>query len=66
MSKQYDTYWDYMVVSLTKKIEEMDVSDVKDGEIINVNELEIDRAGDFGIDNKKEIYTFTGKNWRHI
>ncbi len=57
----------YMYQSMNIIIAEMDVSKVADGIIVNVNKIPIDRIGDFGIDNKKEIYVFLGKNkWRHI
>ncbi len=56
-----------MWINIGETISEMDVSKVADGVIVNVNKIPIDRVGDFGIDNKKEIYVHLGKEkWRHI
>lgn len=66
MSKQYDEMWDFMMKGLMKKISEMDILELKDGEVKNVNNRDRNLFGDFGIDNKKQIYNYTGVNWRQI
>lgn len=62
------TAWDAMWNYVCKRISEMDVSNVKDGDVININEdnNSINRIGDFGIDNKKEKYVFNPNGWRSL
>lgn len=53
--------------SMDKVVSEIDVSNLKEGEILNINESSNrNEVGDLGVDNKKSVYRFMGnKQWKY-
>jgi hypothetical protein len=48
-----------------ENIDKADVSHLKKGEIMNLNEgIEINRVGDYGLDKFKTCFCWTGKKWK--
>lgn len=57
--------YDQYVIKTISRIASLDVSDLKDGEIKNLNEIPQNREKDFGINNQRHVYMFTNGEWRY-
>ena len=62
----YHIAFQHMMKFVLDRISKMDLSSLKDGEVRNVNEILVDRKNDFGVDRNKNLYLFTGGNWKEI